>query len=194
MSSFVKRGYFNQYKISDSVLNESREQTQVFCEGGRISNKVTVFISHKHDDLEDLKGLIGYLQGNYNVDVYIDSMDPNMPDTTCGATATRIKNIIGKADKFVLLATEGAIVSKWCNWELGYGDAQKYPYNIAIFPFEDNNRNFSGSEYLQIYRYIKYYRGFERDNEGIHITEGFYVCESNGEQTFITPLSIWLSR
>lgn len=190
MSSFVKRGYFNQYRISDSVLNESCEQTQVFCEGGRISNKVTVFISHKHGDLEDLKGLIGYLQGNYNVDVYIDSIDPNMPATTCGETATRIKNIIGKADKFILLATEGAIASKWCNWELGYGDAKKFPRNIAIFPFEDDDKTFSGSEYMQIYPYIRHFDKYDTYGGKVILTPGLYVCKGNTK----TSMSDWLSK
>jgi len=31
-----------------------------------------------------------------------------------------------------LLATEPAIFSKLCNYELGYGDAQKYMKNIEL--------------------------------------------------------------
>lgn len=194
MSSFVKRGHFNQYKISDSVLNESRIQTRTFCEGGRLTDKVTVFISHKHDDLEDLKGLLGFLRKYYNIDVYIDSIDSNMPATTCGLTAKRIKDIIGKADKFILLATEGAIASKWCNWELGYGDAKKYSRDIAIFPFEDDNKDFTGSEYMQIYPYIMYYKNSDRYIDGRCVKEGFYVSEIINNQVHITSLSDWFRK
>ncbi len=39
-----------------------------------------------------------------------------MPKTTSGVTATKIKQQIKKYDKFILIATDGAIDSKWCNW------------------------------------------------------------------------------
>lgn len=47
-----------------------------------------------------------------------------MPQVTSGETAIRIKDRIDKCDKFILLATDKAVESKWCNWELGYGDAK----------------------------------------------------------------------
>ena len=62
MVEIFSSGAFANYKIQDtrytSVLNESRS----FSAGERKSSKSTVFISHKHSDLEDLKGLIGYLE------------------------------------------------------------------------------------------------------------------------------------
>ena len=63
------------------------------------SKTTTVFISHKHDDLDDLKGLIGFLENEYGVKAYIDSRDPSMPKKTSGETATNIKNRIKKCDK-----------------------------------------------------------------------------------------------
>lgn len=41
-----------------------------------------------------------------------------MPAKTSGETTTRIKKMIRNTDRFVLLATDNAIASKWCNWEL----------------------------------------------------------------------------
>ena len=55
-----------------------------------------------------------------------------MPNQTSGETALRIKEIIKRCNKFVLLATDNAIESYWCNWELGIGDTYKYIKNIAI--------------------------------------------------------------
>ncbi len=157
MVEIFSSGAFANYKIQDtrytSVLNESRS----FSAGERKSSKSTVFISHKHSDLEDLKGLIGYLEQYYNVVCYIDSEDPGMPGVTSGATAERIKKIIQTTDRFILLATDDAIASKWCNWELGYGDACKYKEKIAILPMKNYNRTFyTGSEYMQIYPRILY--------------------------------------
>lgn len=38
-------------------------------------------------------------------------------------------------------------MSKWCNWELGFGDVQKFAYGkIALFPIRDDEKNWSGSE------------------------------------------------
>ena len=59
MIEVFNQGAFSSYRIEDSrysgVLTESRN----FSEGTRRATKRTVFLSHKHDDLEDLKGFIG---------------------------------------------------------------------------------------------------------------------------------------
>ena len=82
-----------------------------------------------------------------------------------------------------MLATEGAIASKWCNWELGFGDAHRYIENIAIMPITEKRReSFSGSEYLQIYPVIK------SDYE--YILSGCYV-EYAGNRISLVK---WLKR
>lgn len=134
---------FRNYQISS--LYESR---------GAISSRTiyasytTVFLSHKHDDLDDLKDVIGFLQTQYGVKVYIDSRDPAMPPFTSGETAINIKSRIKQCNKFILLATNGAIESKWCNWELGFGDAQKFKDHIAIFPIKPSGATYKGTEYI----------------------------------------------
>ena len=77
------------------------------------STKTTVFISHKHDDLDEIKGLIGLLERKYNIKAYIDSLDKSMPKKTSGETASKIKQRINRCNKFILLATNGAVESKW---------------------------------------------------------------------------------
>ncbi len=115
--------------------------------------EVTVFLSHKHDEKAELENAIAFLN-SLGVSVYVDWLDEGMPKTTSGVTAAKIKTKIKEKDKFVFLATEGAIASKWCNWELGFGDAQKYINHIAILPVKENYQDYTGSEYLQIYPYI----------------------------------------
>lgn len=154
----LTRGYFHTYRISDSnVINESYERTRSFSLSGvRSVSGTTVFISHKHDDLDELKGLLGYLSKNFNVIPYIDSMDNGMPENTCAETANRIKQAINGCNKFLLLATNKALSSKWCNWEVGIADKMKLPTNnIAILPMVDSiNSLYLGNEYLEIYPYI----------------------------------------
>lgn len=156
----ITRGYFSSHRISDSanMVNEAYYRTRTFSASSISSaSGITVFISHKHDDLEDLQGFISYLQNDYNIIPYIDSMDKGMPKKTCAETATRIKSVIGNCQKFILLATNKALYSKWCNWEVGIADKTKLPTNnMAILPMKDDNSSFySGNEYLEIYPYIE---------------------------------------
>ena len=140
MQKIFKNNYFSEYKIRS--LTEAQQPIQK---------------SLKHDDLENIKGLIGFLESKYAVKAYIDSWDPTMPSTTCGATAKQLKNRIETCDKFIFMATDGAIDSKWCNWELGYGDSQKFPDNIAIFHISDSkDTDYNGHEYFDLYPYIEY--------------------------------------
>lgn len=191
MRTIFEQGIFNNYsrvelKKSMSPILESSQY------GIRIA---TVFISHKHDDLNDLKGLLGFLEKHYNVKVYIDSQDPQMPKITSAKTALNIKERIKQCNKFILLATNGAIESKWCNWELGYGDAQKYKKNIALFPMKPKGKNdndYKGNEYMSIYPHIAYFEGTEVDCYGEKIPEGFYIIEK--DSSIIIPLGEWFRR
>ena len=72
MKNIFEQGAFRDY--SRVSLNESRSPILGFSQYEQ--RKTTVFISHKHDDLEDLKGVLGFLQQKYGVKVYIDSQDP----------------------------------------------------------------------------------------------------------------------
>ena len=192
MKRIFERGEFRNYKIQN--LAENRGYITESYPGYQW--KPTVFISHKHDDLDDLKGIIGFLQNTYGIKAYIDSQDPSMPMQTSGITASTIKKRISMCDKFILLATNGAIESKWCNWELGFGDAKKYESkNICIFPMKDEgmtDSRFKGNEYMSIYPYITYYNGTEKYDSGYLVQRGYYVREENSKS--ITPLKDWLYR
>jgi len=197
MISVFERGYLNNYKITDSKLNEARMTTKSFSEGSTYSSKTSVFLSHKHSDLEDLKGLIGFFSRLYDVEIYIDSMDEKMPEKTSGETAKRIKKVIKMSDRFILLATDDAVESKWCNWELGYGDADKFDKDrIALFPVKERGANdfqYKGNEYMQIYPFITYYDGSETYTNGSHVERGYYVCHFNKDGIrVITKLNDWL--
>lgn len=138
--------YRNSTRYYSKTINESLKE---FKAESRYS-KVTIFLSHKHDETEELDSAISFLK-KFGVEVYVDWLDEGMPRTTSGTTANRIKQKIKENKKFVFLATEGAISSKWCNWELGHGDAQKYFEHIAVLPVKNNYTDYSGAEYLQIY-------------------------------------------
>ena len=154
------RSFRKSIKTYNLTLNESLKNFK--SESKFLKTKI--FLSHKHEELEQLEGAISFLK-NHGVEVYVDWLDGGMPKTTCGETAVKLKEKIKENDKFILLATESAIKSPWCNWELGLGDAERYIHNIAIFPIKKDSTDFSGNEYLEIYPYIvqfnelKYFRG-----------------------------------
>lgn len=132
-----------------TVLNEAFVQRTTTPR----SDEITIFLSHKHSDkklVEDVIAMLNYI----GVKVYVDWLDDEMPTSTSGVTAQKIKNKIITNKKFMLLATTSAIASKWCNWELGFGDAKKYPKDIAIIPIADTTNSWPGNEYLQIYPYV----------------------------------------
>ena len=131
------------------TVNEARNQSKTTA-------TVTVFLSHSHDDLDnpDVNKVISLLRQT-GVRVYVDSLDSSLPPFASEATATKIKNEIRTNKKFILLATNRAVLSRWCNWELGYGDAFKYIDNIAIIPLADNSSDWIGNEYITIYPRIE---------------------------------------
>lgn len=194
-----ERGYFNSYKSSSSrlTLNESVSRTRSFNSRTiKSASGVTVFISHKHEELDlgELDGVLAMLS-RYNIIPYIDSMDVNMPNETCGETATRLKEVIQFCDKFILLATNKAIESYWCNWEVGIGDVHKYKKSIAILPMRDKGQyefDYKGNEYLQLYSSIEYFNGLTSYNDGRIIPAGFYVRTPKSENYTIQTLRDWL--
>lgn len=188
--------------ITESQLSEYRSRTRTFSADNivnlnesfsRDTSRPMIFLSHKHDEHTILQDVIAFLK-NEGVDVYVDWMDPNMPAYTNGETAHKLKQKIKVANKFILIATQEAINSKWCNWELGLGDAEKYIENIALFPINKNNQSFYGAEYLRIYPWIEYRDGSTKYTGGAYIPKGYYVfypADKEGNSRLF-PLKDWL--
>lgn len=170
------------------ILNEARAQTRYFSETDR---KWSIFLSHKHNELEYLER-VRYVLESLNTSVYVDWADPSMQHPTDRRTAEALKKKIERYDKFIFIASDAAIASKWCNWEIGYGDAHKYEQDkIALFPIKQDDREWKGNEYLQLYPSIEYFDGTTTYNTG-QIPEGFYVCYHYKNE--ITPLANWIYR
>ena len=154
-------------RISRFPINEERCFT--------VRPTTSVFLSHKHTERNLMLKIKTFLE-HLGISVYIDWLDERMTASTSGRTAQILKQKIREYDKFILVATDGAIDSKWCNWELGLGDAEKYNKDkIALFPIRQENRNWSGAEYLQIYPTIEY---FDRQMvlDGKITPAGYYIC------------------
>lgn len=173
--------------ISESY---SRSRVRSFSK----AENATVFLSHNHNDRE-LVLRIKYLLEELDAKVYIDWLDSEMPEFTNATTAKELKKKINTCDKFILIASNAAIESKWCNWELGQGDALKYESKkLALFPVEPDNSEWKGTEYLKIYPTIVYRNGKTKCSNGSIIDEGYYFQISKNGKLFLTPLVKWLYK
>lgn len=158
------------------VVNESR----MFSKTTSITS---IFLSHSHTDKDVIEQAKIFFE-NLGISIYVDWADETMPESTNGVTARKIKNqIISGNDKFVLLATNNAVSSKWCNWEVGIADPFKLSKKkIALLPLADNSGTWNGNEYLQIYPRI------ERSSTNLN---EYYVWYPDGT---LEAISTWLNR
>ncbi|MBN8706184.1 MAG: toll/interleukin-1 receptor domain-containing protein [Bacteroidetes bacterium] len=189
--------------ITESQLASYRPRTKTFSKkdvvvlnesSSRDRTKPMVFLSHKHDELTLLQDVVAFLNEE-GVEIYVDWMDEEMPAYTNAKTALRLKEKIKVANKFILVATSNAIKSKWCNWELGLGDAAKYNEHIALFPINRTSQNFSGAEYLRIYPHIEFEDGSGKYSNGTTILKGYYVKTPLENGKFrLSQLKDWLKR
>ncbi len=158
------------------IVNESRMFSKT-------NSTTSIFLSHSHSDKDVIEQAKIFFE-NLGINIYVDWADKTMPENPNGVTAQKIKNqIISINDKFVLLATNNAVASKWCNWELGIADPFKLPNKkIALLPLADNSGSWNGNEYFQIYPRIE--RAASNLNE-------YYVWYPDGT---LDALSTWLNR
>lgn len=171
------------YQTTNSILTQYKNESKFF--------KTKIFLSHKHDEFQELEGAIAFLK-SFGVEIYVDWLDDGMPKTTSGLTAVRIKEKIKDNHKFILLATEEAIKSKWCNWELGLGDAAKYIDQIAMLPIKNEYSDFTGSEYLQIYPYIEFLDSSSYLKGSFRSRGAYVVFPSINGNDRVVALDVWL--
>ncbi|MBA7568440.1 hypothetical protein ES708_10161 [subsurface metagenome] len=158
------------------IVNESR----MFSKSISVTS---IFLSHSHHDKDVVEQAKIFFE-NLGISIYVDWADETMPEKTNGVTAQKIKNqIISSNDKFILLATNNAVASKWCNWEVGIADPFKLPNKkIALLPLAENSGTWTGNEYLKIYPRIE--RGATNPND-------YYVWYPDNTLESIT---VWLKR
>lgn len=159
-------------------VNESRTFS-------KSNSSTSIFLSHAHQDKAKIEQAKLFFE-NLGISIYVDWADQTMPQRTNGLTAQRIKNqIININDKFILLATNNAVTSKWCNWEIGIADPFKLNNKkMALLPLADNSGHWTGNEYLQIYPRIE-------KNQLQNGGEGYFVWFPDG--TYMN-LETWLEN
>jgi hypothetical protein len=117
-------------------------------------------------------GLLALFEEN-GIDLYIDWKDHEMPESPNATTAKRIQDKIKSNDLFLFLATANSKASRWCPWEIGYGDSSKK--RIYIIPTSDSYNTY-GNEYLELYPRID--QGSFETRRGLAI---FEPSKDNGQ-------------
>ncbi len=139
-----------------------------------------IFLSHSHKDQNIVEQVVDLL-GNQGITVYIDWKDNTMPEVTSPETAARIKRKIAACNKFVLLATNYALASRWVPWELGVADVSTSMEHVAIMPVRDPPHEWKGNEYVGIYSTLE------------KATDGSLAIFAPGKNTGIT-LREWILK
>ena len=145
----------------------------------RSASTPSVFLSHSHADKDIVEPAANFL-ATLGVIVYIDWMDPEMPSVTNSNTAKRIREMIQLNRRFLVLATERSLESRWVPWELGYADGEKKFTDIAILPVSESLYRTAPNEYIQVYQRI------EEADQG-----GWYVFQP-GQDRSHTAVRDWL--
>ena len=177
---------FTRQEFQTTAYNKARSKGYVTLNESRTfsesTSRTSIFLSHSHNDRTLIAQAKTFFE-NLGISIYVDWADETMPEKTSGVTAQKIKRQIQKNDKFVLLATNDAIASKWCNWEVGIGDTYKLSSKkIALLPLAENSGTWNGNEYLQIYPRIEK-SSLYSDTYNVHYPDGT-----------IENLSTWLNR
>lgn len=111
-----------------------------------------VFLSHSSADRTVLPNVIGFLK-QYNVNVYIDKGDKELPQKTSMQTGVKLKERITQCRKFIVLVTTNSKNSRWIPWELGIADEKKKIPNVALLPdvLSSTTVDWPEQEYLGLY-------------------------------------------
>lgn len=105
--------------------------------------------------------------------------------TATPETAAIIKGQIKESDRLVVFVTKNSKNSQWVPWELGIGDSELRPDNVALLPTAATagDQAWARQEYLGLYRHIVW-------GEMKGVTEKIWMVYDYRKNT-ATKLSDW---
>jgi len=171
--------YLTKSKILSRPVSEGRELAKAL-HVKTASQRYHIFLSHSHHDADVIENMAAIL-GDHANSIYVDWKDASMPAVTNPSTAAAIKLRIKGCKKFMLLATDNALASRWVPWELGIGDLSNGMDNVCIIPVSDPTRTWSGNEDVGIYSRLE------------TVNNQYYVY-APGRTDLAVPLGTWLTR
>lgn len=115
------------------------------------ATETSVYISFDPGDEEAMISVL-LLLDSAGVKIYPVWADPGFASAHGSNEFDSLRKDIARCSKFVFIASENALKSTRCNWELGIGDGLRYPDSIAVMPVtEQRGATWSCPDYLQTY-------------------------------------------
>ncbi len=180
LKGFQRYSKFSELRNSQSAAQRDRKRP--------------VFLSHSHLDESLVLNAVSFIEG-FGGEVYVDWLDPGLPEETDAQTEMLLREKMHSASRFILLASPRALSSRWVPWELGYADASKGMKQVAILPVREDNEGFPGNEYLRIYPTIDMTDGkpfvkFPGQEQGTSL--GYWLGPHWGKVLYGPPMPIHL--
>jgi hypothetical protein len=140
---------FDDIERLTKSLGQSRQQ--ILAKAQRPEGK-NVFLSHSSKDSAYLPLVIEILE-HHGAEVYVDVKDSDLPLVPSLETARVLREKLLGCKKFILFVTTNSKDSRWIPWELGLGDGQKKPANVALIPAAPHawDQQWAEQEYLGLY-------------------------------------------
>lgn len=141
--------YLEQY-----VLASAGRRSTTTIQRSALAGQRTGFLCHSHHNRTLALGLQQRLKED-GLNLYVGWQDSSMPSEPDQETASRIKTMVRSSDIFLFLATEHSMSSRWCLWEIGFGDGTKQNSQIIVVPTRDSSGHYHGNEHLKLYRRLE---------------------------------------
>lgn len=135
-----------------------------------------IFLSHRYEDREAVKGLADELVNDFKYSVYIDwIVDPTLDRLKVNrGTAEVLRNRLSHSRCLWYVTSDGSAASKWMPWETGFADGKTG--RVAICPLVSGEKTeFSGVEYLSMYPYVDRCKSKNSDKASLWINESIGV-------------------
>ncbi|MFI5297227.1 MAG: TIR domain-containing protein [Polyangiales bacterium] len=117
-----------------------------------------IFLSHSSKYPREVRAIKRYLE-RLGFTVYVDWIEDEELDRSAvtPATADRLRHRITSSRSLLVHATEGAVMSRWVPWELGFADG--LGCSVGILPILAESRHtsiYKGVEYMGLYPYVDF--------------------------------------
>ncbi len=135
-----------------------------------------IFLSHRYEDRDAVKGLADELVNDFKYSVYIDwIVDPSLDRSKVnGRTAEILRNRLSHSRCLWYVTSDDSAASKWMPWETGFADGKTG--RVAICPLVSGQKTtFTGVEYLSMYPYVDRCKAKGSDKVSLWINESIGV-------------------
>ena len=144
------------YKDLKTYENSKKIVADAMYHPASSDKRFDIFLSHSHIDAT-LALRVKYKLESYGFSVYVDWLDDPQFDQRAinRKTAERLQMRMRQCKSLAFLDTEGARLSKWTPWEVGFMDS--YTKHVFIIPIREEiilAQDYKGQEFFSLYPFL----------------------------------------